>query len=111
MTTGETIMKVTILANYAPHAAKGLMQGSDRETAVKALYESVGGKMTSMMFTRGAYDVVINGEVPDQAASMGLALAVRASGSLSDLVVLEELNMKAVLAAANKAAGVYKPAG
>jgi uncharacterized protein with GYD domain len=104
-------MKVTILANYAPHAAKGLMQGSDREAAVKALYESVGGKMTSLMFTRGAYDVVINGEVPDQAASMGLALAVRASGSLNDLVVLEELNMKAVLAAANKAAGAYKPAG
>lgn len=104
-------MKTTILANYAPHAAKGLMQGSDREAAVKALYESVGGKMTSLMFTRGAYDVVIQGEVPDQSAGMGLALAVRASGSLTDLVVLEELDMKAVIAAANKAAGTYKPAG
>lgn len=104
-------MKTTILANYASHAAKGLMQGSDREGAVKALYESVGGKMTSIMFTRGAYDVVNQGEVPDQSAGMGLALAVRASGSLTDLVVLEELDMKAVLAAANKAAGAYKPAG
>jgi uncharacterized protein with GYD domain len=104
-------MKVTVLANYAPQAAKGLMQGSDREAAIKTLYESVGGKMTDMMFTRGMYDVVINGEVPDQSAGMGLALAVRASGSLSDVVVLEELNMKAVLAAANKAAKAYKPAG
>ncbi|MGX9180542.1 GYD domain-containing protein [Mesorhizobium sp. BHbdii] len=104
-------MKVTILANYAPHAAKGLMQGSDREAAVKAVFESVGGKMASLMFTRGLYDVVVNGEVPNQTAGMGLALAVRASGSLSDMVVLEELDMKAVLAAANKAAGVYKPAG
>ena len=104
-------MKVTVLANYAPQAAKGLMQGSDREDAIKTLYESVGGKMTDMMFTRGMYDVVINGEVPDQSAGMGLALAVRASGSLSDVVVLEELNMKAVLAAANKAAKAYKPAG
>jgi uncharacterized protein with GYD domain len=60
-------MKVTVLANYAPQAAKGLMQGSDREAAIKTLYESVGGKMTNMMFTRGMYDVVINGEVPDQA--------------------------------------------
>ncbi len=66
------------------------MQGSDREAAVEALYESVGDKMTSIMFTRGAYDVVIQGEVPDQCAGMGLALAVRASGSLTDLVVLEE---------------------
>ena len=104
-------MKTTVLANYAPHAVKGLMQGSDREAAVRALYESVGGKMTSLMFTRGAYDVVIQGEVPDQAAGMGLALAVRASGSLTDLVVLEELNMKDVLKAAGKAAGTYKPAG
>ena len=43
-------MKVTVLANYAPHAAKGLMQGSDRQAAVKALFESVGGKMTGLMF-------------------------------------------------------------
>ena len=104
-------MKVTILANYAPHAVKGLIQGSDREAAVKALFESVGGKMTSMMFTRGIYDIVINGEVPDQSAGMGLALATRASGSLSDLVVLEELDMKAVLKNAKAAAGSYKPAG
>ncbi|AZO24452.1 MAG: GYD domain-containing protein [Mesorhizobium sp.] len=104
-------MKVTILANYEPNAAKGLMQGSNREAAVQALFESVGGKMNSLVFTRGLYDVVVNGEVPDQVAGMGMTLAVRASGSVRDLVVLEELDMKAVIAAANKAAGVYKPAG
>ena len=104
-------MKVTILANYAPHAAKGLMQGSDRQAAVKALFESVGGKVSSVMFTRGIYDVVVSGEVPDQSAGIGMSLAVRASGSLTEMVVLEELDMKAVLAAANKAAGAYKPAG
>ncbi|MER8480024.1 hypothetical protein [Mesorhizobium sp. M0220] len=49
-------MKVTILANYAPQAYKGLIQGSDREAAIKALFESVGGKVSGMMFTRGAYD-------------------------------------------------------
>ncbi|CDX27190.1 conserved hypothetical protein [Mesorhizobium sp. ORS 3324] len=104
-------MKVTILANYEPHAAKGLMQGSNREVAIQALFESVGGRMSSLMFTRGTYDVVVNGEVPDQVSGMGMALAVRASGSVSDLVVLEELDMKAVIEAANKAAAVYKPAG
>jgi len=104
-------MKVTVLANYEPHAAKGLMQGSDREAALKALYESVGGKMTGLMFTRGKYDVIVHGEVPDQTAGMGLALAVRASGSVRDLVILEELDMKAVIAVAKKAAGAFKPAG
>jgi uncharacterized protein with GYD domain len=48
-------MKVIFLANYA---ANGLIQGSDREAAVKALVESVGGKVQSMMFTRGAYDIL-----------------------------------------------------
>jgi uncharacterized protein with GYD domain len=104
-------MKVTILANYEPHAAKGLIQGSNREFAIHALFESVGGKMSGLMFTRGKYDVIVNGEVPDQVAGLGMALAVRASGSVSDLVVLEDLDIKAVLAAANKAAGAYKPAG
>jgi uncharacterized protein with GYD domain len=104
-------MKVTVLATYEPHAAKGLMQGSDREAALRALYESVGGKMTGLMFTRGKDHVLGHGELPDQAAGMGLALAVRASGSVRDLVVLEELDMKAVIAAAKKAAGAYKPAG
>ncbi|TGR94462.1 GYD domain-containing protein, partial [Mesorhizobium sp. M2E.F.Ca.ET.209.01.1.1] len=52
-------MKVTILANYEPHAAKGLMQGSNREAAVQALFESVGGRMNSLTFTRGLYDVVV----------------------------------------------------
>ena len=32
-------MKVTVLANYADHAARGLMQGSDREAAIKSLFE------------------------------------------------------------------------
>ncbi len=41
---------------------------------------------------------------------MGLTLAVRASGEVSDVVVLEELDMKAVIAAAKKAAGAYRPA-
>ncbi|MCZ8544761.1 GYD domain-containing protein [Mesorhizobium qingshengii] len=83
----------------------------DWEAAVKALFESVGGKVASMMFTRTINDVVINGEVPDQSAGMGLTLAVRASGSVSDVVVLEELDMKAVIAVAKKAACAYRPAG
>ncbi|MER8406058.1 GYD domain-containing protein [Mesorhizobium sp. M1307] len=102
-------MKVTILGNYPRHAYKGLIQGSDREAAIKAVLGSVGGKVSGMMFTRGAYDaydIVINAEVPDQADGVDLALAVRASGWINDLVVLEELDMNATLAAAKKAGGV-----
>lgn len=104
-------MRVIYLANYAPHAVKGLIQGSDREAAVRTLAESVGGKVESMMFTRGAYDVAITVTVPDQAAGLGLAMAVRASGAVAELCVLEQLDTKPILAAAQKAAAAYKPAG
>ena len=104
-------MRAIILANYAPHAVKGLIQGSDREAAIRALAESVGGKLESVMFTRGAYDIAVTFTVPDQAAGLGVAMAVRASGSLSEVQVLEELDIKPILAAAQTAAKAYKPAG
>ena len=104
-------MRVIYLANYASHAWKGLIEGSDREAAVRALVESVGGTLESIVFTRGAFDVVVTVNVPDQAAGLGAAMAVRASGSITDLCVLEELDTKPILAAARKAAGSYRPAG
>jgi hypothetical protein len=42
---------------------------------------------------------------------MGAALAVKSSGAVTDVIVLEELDMKAVLVAAKKDTGAYKPAG
>ena len=104
-------MKTIYLANYLPHAIKGLMQGSDREAAIKALTESVGGTLESVVFTRGVYDIVVTADLPDQDAALGLAMAVRASGSVTDVVVLEGLDMKPILATAQKAANAYKPAG
>ena len=104
-------MRIVVLANYAPHAVKGLIQGSDREAAIRALVESVGGKLESVMFTRGAYDIAVTCTVPDQAAGLGVVMAVRASGSLSEVQLLEELDVKPILAAAQTAAKAYKPAG
>jgi uncharacterized protein with GYD domain len=104
-------MRVLILANYGPNAIKGLMHGADREAVLRASFESVGGKFLGLAFTRGAYDVVVTGDVPNQAAAMGIAMAVRATGSVTDTCVLEELNMAEVVKAANSVAKAYKPAG
>ncbi len=104
-------MKVIFVACYAPNAVKGLISGSDREAAVRKLLDAVGGKLESLMFTRGEYDIVVIGEVPDQATGVGLTMAVQASGAFSKLCVLEALDMGPVIAAAQKAAKVYQPAG
>ncbi len=104
-------MKSMFLVTYSVQGMKGMVQGSDREAAVRTLTESVGGKFVNLMFTRGKYDAVVTIDIPDQASNMGVAMAIRASGAIDDCVVLEELDMKAVTAAAQKAAKAYKPPG
>jgi uncharacterized protein with GYD domain len=104
-------MRVMYLAKYTSHAIKGLMQGADREAVMRSTFEAAGGKLSGITFTRGEYDVVVSGEVPDQTASMGIAMAVRATASIADLCVLEELDLSKVTKAANGIAKAYKPAG
>jgi len=104
-------MRTVFLGCYTSNAFKGLIAGSDREAAVKALLKSVGGKLESLMFTRGEYDVLAIVDVPDRNAALGLVVALRASTAFSKMTVLEELDMKPILAAAKKAAKAYKPAG
>lgn len=102
-------MKVIYLINYAPQAFKGLMQNPDREGPLRALFESVGGKLTGVSFTQGPYDLVVEADVPDETASMAVWTVARASGSVLGGATLNVVDMPATLALANKAA--YKPAG
>ena len=81
-------MRTILLACYQPHAIKGLIAGSDREAAVRALLESVGGELVSMMFTRGEYDIAVVSDIPDRNAGMGLTMAIQASGAFSKISVL-----------------------
>jgi len=109
--SGRETMRTIFLANYAPHAVKGLIEGSDREAAVKALLASVGGTLESMMFTRGEFDIAVIADMPDQSTGMGLTMAIRASGGFTKITILEELDMSPVIAAAQSAAKIYQPAG
>ena len=104
-------MRVVVLGCYAPHAVKGVISGSDREAAVQKLLDKVGGTLVSVMFTRGEFDVLVLADVPDEATAIGLTMAVQASGAVSRVSVLSELDMEPVLVAANKAVAAYEPAG
>ena len=104
-------MNIMFLGCYAPQAVKGLIAGSDREAAINALLDAVGGTLISLVFTRCEYDFVATIDVPDQNTGMGLTMAVRASGAFTKMTVLEELDMGPIIAAAQKAAKVYEPAG
>ena len=104
-------MRVALLACYAPHAVTGVIAGSDREAAAREMLNNVGGTLVSVMFTRGEFDVLVLADVPDEATAIGLTMAVQASGAVSRVSVLSELDMEPVLVAANKAVAAYEPAG
>ena len=104
-------MRTIFLACYAPHAIKGLISGSDRKAAVETLLNSVGGKLESIMFTRGEFDITVICELPDESTRVGLGMAIQASGAFTKIITLDELEIQSVITAAQKAASVYQPAG
>ena len=97
-------MNVILLAAYTPAALKGLMSGSDRKAAVESALAAIGGTLEHLAFTRSEYDVVVTATVPDSARLIGLVVAIKATGAFEKADYLEEIDMSAVLDAANKVA-------
>ena len=100
-------MNIILLGTYNPAALKGLMSGSDRRAAVDSALAAIDGTVEHLAFTRGGYDVVVRATVPDNASLIGLVVAIKATGAFEKADYLEEINMSAVLDAANKVA--YTP--
>ncbi len=106
--------KYIIMGNYTAKAFQGFIKDptQDRSTAVKALTESVGGKLESFGITRGIYDfyAVTSGDMPFEHFA-GVKLAVEASGTVENMVILEEMDMNKAAHQAAKSMAGYKPAG
>lgn len=75
--------KYLIQASYTAEGARGLLKdgGSKRRAAVRALAESVGGKLESIYFAFGGTDVFVVIDAPDNASAASASLIVGASGS------------------------------
>jgi uncharacterized protein with GYD domain len=71
-----------IQASYTSRGLEGLMKdkASGRKAAVSQAVGKLGGKMESMYYCFGKYDVVVIAEVPDNVSAAALSLAVSASG-------------------------------
>ena len=106
--------KYIIVGNYTAKAFQGFMKDpkQDRSTAVKTLTEAVGGTFESFYITRGPYDfvAVTSGDMPYENFA-GIKLAVEASGTVENMVILEEMDMNKAAELAAKAMAGYKPAG
>ena len=70
------------LVNYSEQGIKNIKDSPDRAAAVKKLAQSLGGDMTQLYLTMGAYDLIIVSEFPDAATAAKFALTVGAQGNV-----------------------------
>lgn len=103
--------KYLIQANYVGEGLKGLLKegGSSRRSAIKKLFESVGGKVETMYYAFGDTDVFIIADLPDNVTAAALSLVVNAAGAATSkitvLLTVEEID------AATKKKPSYQPPG
>ena len=74
--------KYMIQASYVGDGLKGLLKegGTKRRETVARVIEGMGGKLESLYYAFGDYDVVGIAEMPDNISSAAFSLTVNASG-------------------------------
>jgi len=104
-------VKVFFLGSYSADGVAGLMNSSyaARKAAVSALLTKVGGKLKSLHYLFGEFDVLAELEVPSVETASGLRIALEQSGAWAEVVVLPEFDIDKAIKA--HAAGTYKAPG
>jgi uncharacterized protein with GYD domain len=99
--------------SYTTDAMKALLnEPQDRSAAAREVAESLGGKLLGFWFAFGEFDGVFLMEAPDNSSAAALAMAVGASGALSDVETTVLLDMDEAQEAMRKAAAAtYRPPG
>jgi uncharacterized protein with GYD domain len=74
--------KYLIQAAYSPEGLQGLIKekASGRLEAVRRALESIGGKVDSVYYTFGDYDVIVIADMADNLTAAALAIGVSGSG-------------------------------
>jgi uncharacterized protein with GYD domain len=99
--------------SYTTDAIKALLdQPQDRSAAAREMADSLGGKLLGFWYAFGEFDGVFLMEAPDNASAAAVAMAVGASGALSEIETTVLLDMDEAQEAMRKAAGAtYRPPG
>ena len=100
-------------ASYTQQGLAGLVSSpEDRSGVIKALTESVGGKVITFDYCFGEFDVVGVFEMPDDTAMASVVMAVGASGAATNLRTTVLIPTADGFAAAQKAKEIsYRPPG
>ena len=105
--------KFYAMGNYTAQAFQGFIANpdTDRGAAIKGLMSALGGKVLDYNILRGSYDFIVVVEAPSFEVGAAAKLATEASGAVTNLTILEPLNINSVAKTAAKAAAGYKPPG
>jgi uncharacterized protein with GYD domain len=103
-------IRAILMGAYNSDGAKGIIGGSDRMAAVKAVAEAAGGSVNFVSFLRGNMDIIVDFNVPDASTMMGVVAAAHASGTFTSLQAYECIDHAPVVAAAQKIVKAYVPA-
>lgn len=75
---------------YTSEGARGLLEqgGSARRAAIVEMVASVGGTVEACYFAFGPADLVVIGELPDDAAAAALSVRTAASGAATSRTIV-----------------------
>ena len=102
-----------IQANYTQQGVAGLVSSpEDRTGVLKSIVEAAGGKVITLDYCFGEFDVVGVLEMPDNTAMTSLAMAFGASGAVANMRTTVLISTADGFAAAQKAKEIsYRPPG
>ncbi len=94
-----------VQAAYTPESIAAMVKKpEDRAISVQATVEKLGGKLQSLWFCFGEYDVVGIAEMPDNVGAAAFAFAATQSGALKSLRTTPLMSTTDAVQAMKKAA-------
>ena len=105
--------KYYLMGNYTAKAFQGFLANpdTDRGAAIKAVASAIGGKVLSYDIVRGSYDFIVSIDAPNFEIMAAAKLATEASGAVTNINIMEPININNAAKIAAKAAAIYKTPG
>ena len=105
--------KFYLMGNYTAKAFQGFIANpdTDRRAAINAVASAVDGKVIDYDIVRGSYDFILKLEAPNFESMAAAKLATEASGAVTNINIMEPININSISKIAAKAAGTYKEPG
>ena len=105
--------KYYVMGNYTAKAFQGFLANpdSDRGAAINAITKAVGGKVLGYDIVRGSYDFIVSIDAPNFESMAAAKLATEASGAVTNITIMEPININSAAKLAAKVAASYKAPG